>query len=96
MIESIAVWRGRTGLYLISFLMDMCVGCASLGVVLYADDLGASAFKLGIVGATAFAYSITCLFTGRLSDVWGRKRVAGLGALLYAGVYLAACRYCGS
>ncbi|MFQ6098471.1 MAG: MFS transporter, partial [Armatimonadota bacterium] len=60
----------------------------SLGVILYADDLGASALKLGIVGATAFAYSISCLFTGRLSDRWGRKRVAAVGALGYGAIFL--------
>ena len=92
MMDAAGLWRGRTAIYAIAFLMDLCVGCAALGVILYADDLGASALKLGIVGATAFAYTVACLFTGRLSDVWGRKRVAGLGALVYAGVYLAITR----
>jgi MFS family permease len=45
--------------------------------------------QLGIIGASPFAYTIVCLFSGRLSDRLGRRNVAAIGcALASAGYFL--------
>ncbi len=78
----------------ILFLLSASVGVAMMGlgiiwplVPVYAVELGASGFQVGLIVA-AFNVARTCLnpFAGRLSDRWGRRSFILLGLLLYAVV----------
>ena len=80
-------WKGRSGLYLVAFVLDMTLAGGGFAVPLHAIALGATARQLGIIGASPFAYTIACLFTGRLSDRLGRRNVAALGCVLSACGY---------
>ncbi len=82
-------WKGRGGLYVAAFLLDMTMAAAGFAVPLYAIELGASGLALGVIGASAFAYTLVCLFSGRLSDRLGRRTVAALGCVLVSAAYLA-------
>ena len=78
----------------ILFLLSASVGVAMMGlgivwplVPIYAVELGASGFQVGLIIA-AFNIARTCVnpFSGRLSDRWGRKPFILLGLFLYAVV----------
>lgn len=78
----------------ILFLLSASVGVAMMGlgivwplVPIYAVELGASGFQVGLIIA-AFNVARTCFnpFSGRLSDRWGRKPFILLGLFLYAVV----------
>ena len=78
----------------ILFLLSASVGVAMMGlgivwplVPIYAVELGASGFQVGLIIA-AFNVGRTCFnpFAGRLSDRWGRKPFILLGLFLYAVV----------
>ncbi len=88
------VWRGRNGFYLAAFLMDLCLGLMSFAVPLVALRLGAGSLQLGFVGAGAFVYAATCVFSGRASEQLGRRASCALGALTAAaaGVSMTAAR----
>ena len=75
--------------------------CASVGVVMiglgiiwplvpvYAVDLGAGGFQVGLIIASFnLARVFSNPFAGRLSDRWGRKPFKVVGLLLYALVSL--------
>ncbi len=78
----------------ILFFLSASVGVAMIGlgiiwplVPVYAVELGASGFQVGlIIAAFNFARTIFNPFSGRLSDRWGRKPFILLGLFLYATV----------
>jgi len=78
----VGFWYGRGGLYVVAFVLDMTLAAGGFAVPLHAIALGATALQLGIIGASPFAYTIACLFSGRLSDRLGRRTVAALGCVL--------------
>jgi MFS family permease len=66
--------------------MDLSIVAATFAVGRRAAELGASAFQLGLLGATWLGvYSIVAPFAGRLSDRVGRRAMAVTGALIAAG-----------
>ena len=78
----------------ILFLLSASVGVAMIGlgiilplVPVYAVDLGASGFQVGlIIAAFNVARTVFNPISGRLSDRWGRKPFIVLGLFLYAAV----------
>jgi MFS family permease len=82
-----------TFLVLLAFAMDGCAGLIGLCVPLVGARIGADYGALGAIGACgSVAYTVGCLFTGRLADRIGYRQVmtlASLGSLLVFGAYLA-------
>jgi MFS family permease len=80
----------------ILFFMSASVGVAMIGlgiiwplVPVYAVELGASGFQVGlIIAAFNVARTVFNPVSGRLSDRWGRKPFIMLGLFLYAAVSL--------
>jgi MFS family permease len=72
-----------------AFLVDFAVGVASLGVTELGVLLKASPFLLGLMGTVgSAAYTLGCLFSGRLSDRYGRRRCVVACTLIVSGVWL--------
>jgi len=70
-------------LYAVSLLMDMSVAGLMFAISRRAAELGASAFALGLLGATwPVPYIIASLTSGRLSDRAGRRNVAVIGSIV--------------
>jgi len=86
------LWRGRNGLYVAAFLMDASLGIVGFAVPLVAIDLGAQALQLGLVGAGAFVYAVSCIVAGPASDRMGRRASTALGALTASVVCLSMVR----
>lgn len=70
----------RTGLppvyriFIAALVMDLAIAVIGLGVQLLGNDLGASPSMLGWLGTIgALCYAIGCLFSGKLSDRFGRR-----------------------
>ncbi len=77
-------------LLIAAFVMDLSVAMVGLSVQFRANELGATPLVLGLLGtASSLAYTIGCLFTGRLSDRFGRRLLAGGSCLICAGAWLA-------
>jgi MFS family permease len=78
----------------ILFFLSASVGVAMIGlgiiwplVPVYAVELGASGFQVGLIIATFnIARTVFNPISGRLSDHWGRKPFIVLGLFLYAAV----------
>jgi MFS family permease len=78
----------------ILFFLSASVGVAMIGlgiiwplVPVYAVDLGASGFQVGlIIAAFNIARTVFNPISGRLSDRWGRKPFIVVGLFLYASV----------
>ena len=70
----------------VAFANDLAVACVALGVQQYAIRLGAQPVVSGLLGMfSALSYTLGCLFAGRISDAWGRKKptiVASLGCVV--------------
>lgn len=78
-------------LYAVSLLMDLAVAGLMFAISRRAAELGASAFALGLLGATwPVLYITASLISGPLSDRTGRRNVAVLGTLA-AGLIALAC-----
>lgn len=76
-------------LMLVAFLDDFAVAAVSMGVQWLGISLGASTQVLGILPAvSAITYTVGCLFSGPLSDRWGRRRPAMLSCLITGLVWL--------
>ncbi|MGD8237104.1 MAG: MFS transporter, partial [Armatimonadota bacterium] len=75
-------WKGRSGLYVVAFVLDMMLATGGFAVPLHAIALGATPLQLGVIGSSPFAYTLACLFSGRLSDRLGRRNVAAVGCVL--------------
>jgi MFS family permease len=73
----------------VAFANDLAVACIALGVQQYAIHLGAQPVVSGLLGMFgAASYTLGCLFAGRVSDVWGRKKPAILASVVCAIVWL--------
>ena len=61
-------------IFIAALVMDLAIATVGLGVQLLGNDLGASPSMLGWLGTIgALAYTIGCLFSGGLSDRFGRR-----------------------
>ncbi|MBN2099815.1 MAG: MFS transporter [Dehalococcoidia bacterium] len=73
----------------ISFLFSLSVYASSIFLPLYADELNASKFQVGLIAsAYGAAYFGSSLVFGRLSDKYGRLIFARLGLGLAVAAYL--------
>lgn len=73
-----------------AFFMDLAVAMVGLSVQFSGHALDATPTMLGLLATvSAAAYTLLCLFTGRLSDRSGRRTLATLSCLLCAAVWLA-------
>ena len=80
-------------IFVATFAMDLVVAVVGLSVQFCGHELHATPMMLGLLAtASATAYTVFCLFTGRLSDVWGRRGPVVLSCLLCAGVWMAMTR----
>jgi len=75
-------------LVLVSFLFNFSMEASRIFLPLYARDLGASNFDIGLIGASyGVAYFISSFIFGRQSDMKGRLRFIRVGLALSAVVY---------
>jgi MFS family permease len=73
----------------ISFLFSLSVQSSSIFQSLYADDLGASRFQVGLIGSSyGIAYFVSSFIFGRQSDRRGRLVFVRLGLALGAAAYI--------
>ena len=73
----------------ISFLFSLSVQSSSIFQSLYADDLGASRFQVGLIGSSyGIAYFVSSFIFGRQSDRRGRLVFVRLGLALGAAAYV--------
>ena len=88
--ETASLRRGRSKLYLASFLVDAVGHGYGLVVVEYAlSELGASTSELGLLGATRpLVYAVTCLTLGKWSDRVGSMPLLRAGLICLAVVVL--------
>ncbi len=82
------------GSILITFLSGFSMQISGIFLPIFASKIGASKLEIGIIGGSfGFAYLLSSVFSGRLSDMKGRVtfiRIGlGLAALSYAGQLLA-------
>lgn len=76
-------------LVLVSFLFNFSMEASRLFLPLYAKDLGASRFDIGLIGASyGVAYFISSFIFGRQSDMKGRLGFIRVGLALSAIVYI--------
>jgi len=76
--------------YVSSFIFDCATAILGLTIPIYAYNLGASAFDIGLIGASGgLAYTLTAVVFGRISDRIGRRR-----PLLASSIILAAVTIC--
>lgn len=72
-------------LFLVAFLFDASITCTGIVVNLFAQDLGASAFQLGVMGFSwGCAYCVVTLLLSRFMDKLPRRALAGMGITLFA------------
>ncbi|MGD9495677.1 MAG: MFS transporter [Armatimonadota bacterium] len=80
-------------LVLVAFVEDLAVAMVGLAVQFRGNELGASPLVLGLLGTvSSLAYTIGCLFTGRLSDRFGRRLLTAGSCLICAGAWLVMSR----
>ena len=82
------------GSILITFLSGFSMQISGIFLPIFASKIGASNFEIGIIGGSfGFAYLLSSVLSGRLSDMKGRVtfiRIGlGLAALSYAGQLVA-------
>lgn len=76
-------------LYVSAFLMDGSFAIVSICVPLYALRFGATYGDLGFISACgALAYSVSCLFSGRVADRIGYRRVMTVACFLVALAFI--------
>jgi len=75
--------RNKIDFFLIPFAFDGCIAASGIVVNLFAQDLGATPFQLGLLGfAWGLSYAVWCVLSGRLADRWPRR------GLLMGGISL--------
>lgn len=80
-------------IFVAAFGMDLAIAVVGLSVQFSGHELHATPMMLGLLAtASATAYTVFCLFTGRLSDVWGRRVFVVLSCLVCAGAWVAMTR----
>jgi len=80
-------------IFAVAFGMDLTVAVVGLSVQFSGHELHATPTMLGLFAAvSATAYTVSCLFTGRLSDTWSRRGPIVLSCVLCAGVWVAMTR----
>jgi MFS family permease len=81
--------RPEMNLMAVAFANDLAVACVALGIQQYAIHLGAQPVVSGLLGMfSAASYTLGCIFAGRVSDIWGRKKPAILASVACAAVWL--------
>lgn len=76
-------------LLIAAFVMDLAVAMIGLAVQFRGNQLGATPFVLGLLGTlSSLAYTLGCLFTGRLSDRLGRRALTGASCMICAAAWL--------
>jgi DHA1 family tetracycline resistance protein-like MFS transporter len=76
--------------FVAAFVMDLAAAMIGLSVQFLGHKLEAPPLILGLLGmSSAAAYAISCLFSGRLSDRFGRKTLVVGSCLICAGAWLA-------
>jgi MFS family permease len=69
----------------INILSNCAVETSNIFIGLYAQELGASNFQIGLMGAsTGFTYLVSSMLFGRLSDIHGRLKYIRAGLALTA------------
>ncbi len=72
-------------LFLIAFLFDAGITCTGIVVNLHAQDLGATALQLGVLGfAWGVSYCAMTALSGRTIDRYPRRVLAASGFILFA------------
>ncbi|MFW5867654.1 MAG: MFS transporter [Armatimonadota bacterium] len=72
-----------------ALIMDLAIAVIGLGVQLLGNDLGASPSMLGWLGTIgALVYATGCIFTGTLSDRFGRRVLVSASCAMCGAVWL--------
>lgn len=80
--------------FIVPFLVDCAVSGALIVLNLFAQDLRASPFELGLLGFTwGTTFTVGCVVVGRLADRYPRRRlmaagVAGLGVVIWCSQWM--------
>lgn len=83
------LWAPYSGLFVAAFANDLSVACVALAIQWHAIRLHAVPLELGLLGTFgAAAYTLGCIFTGSVSDVWGRRKPMLLACLVCPTVWL--------
>jgi len=87
---------GTYDFFLIPFLMDASMASGAIVLNLFAQNLGATPFQLGMLGFSwGLPYSVGAFLSGRLADRLPRRLLLTFGLLLYSGVMFG-YSFCGS
>ncbi|MGI5816721.1 MAG: MFS transporter [Armatimonadota bacterium] len=77
-------------IFIAALVIDLAVAVIGLGVQLLGNHLGASPSMLGWLGTVgALAYTIGCVFTGTLSDRFGRRLLTSASCVMCGLAWLA-------
>jgi len=75
--------------FIIPFMIDTTIAMGFIVLNLFAQDLGATPFQLGLMGFTSGVfYSIASVISGRLADNVPRRLLLTFGLLLYGSVMM--------
>jgi len=75
--------------FVIPFIMDSVIAMAFIVLNLFAQNLGATAFHLGLMGFTwGISYSTACVISGRMADKFPRKLLLTFALLVYSSVMI--------
>lgn len=82
------LWRAPKPLLYSAFTVDAGIACIGLALQFLGISMGASPLVLGLFGTLGtLGYTVSCLFSGRISDRFGRKRSAFGGIALCSVVW---------
>ncbi|MCX5999346.1 MAG: MFS transporter [Chloroflexi bacterium] len=80
---------GGAKLSLLSCLLNLSIFASAIFLPLYSDDLGASKFQVGLIGASyGMAYFVSAFIFGRQSDMHGRLFFIRVGLGLATASYV--------
>ncbi|MFP3904706.1 MAG: MFS transporter, partial [Armatimonadota bacterium] len=84
------LWKPPRPLFYSAFTVDISVACIGLALQFLGISLGASPLILGLLGTLAtLGYAVSCLFSGTVSDRFGRKRSAFIGLGISSAIWVA-------